>query len=186
MNPSWQSIAAVAAGGAVGATARYAVGLLAVRWHPEAAPLGTFAVNAAGCLLIGAAVTLVERSTLPPSLGLFLITGLLGGLTTFSTFAYETVLLAGPRGRFDLALLNLAANLGVGLLAAWSGRGLDHAGSPNNPAQATGGRQPPGPYRHRPRPTPPDAPREPPRRLALHRRLSEPAMPTGTAPPPGG
>ncbi len=120
--PLWQTFAAVAAGGAVGACCRYAVGLFAASRHPEAAPLGTWAVNVTGCLLIGVLASLVERSSLPPLAALFLMTGLLGSLTTFSTFAHETLLFAGLRGRFDLALLNVAANLFVGLFAAWCGR----------------------------------------------------------------
>lgn len=120
--PFWPSVLAVAAGGACGAVLRYLVGVAVVRWHPEYAPLGTFAVNAAGCLGIGVLFALVERSALPPLAGPLLITGLLGGLTTFSTFAHETVLLATARGRADLALLNAAASVLVGLGAAWSGR----------------------------------------------------------------
>ncbi|HEX6984441.1 MAG TPA: fluoride efflux transporter CrcB [Planctomycetaceae bacterium] len=122
--PLWIALLAVAAGGAVGAVCRYVVGLLVLRWHPEAGPLGTFAVNVAGCFLIGVVVPLVERSSLPPVAGLLLATGFLGALTTFSTFGHETVLLATARQRLDLALLNVAASLAAGIAAVWLGRAV--------------------------------------------------------------
>lgn len=122
--PLWACLIAVAAGGAIGAVCRYVVGLLVLRWHPEAGPLGTFAVNIAGCFLIGLMMPLVERPNLPPLAALFLITGGLGALTTFSTFGHETVLLATSRQRVDLALLNVTANLAVGIAAVWAGRSV--------------------------------------------------------------
>lgn len=67
--PLWACVIAVAAGGAVGAVCRFGVGLVMLRWHPEAGPLGTLAVNVAGCLLIGVLMPLIDRSSLPPTPG---------------------------------------------------------------------------------------------------------------------
>ena len=122
--PLWLSTLAVALGGAAGSALRYLVGLLVLRWHPDAGPLGTFFVNVVGCFLIGVLMPFVERHSLPPAAGLFLVTGLLGGFTTFSTFGHETVLLATVRGRLDLTFANITASLITGLVAVWLGRAL--------------------------------------------------------------
>ena len=116
------ALLSVAVGGACGAVCRYGVGLAVVRWRLDAAPLATLAVNVAGCLLIGMLGTVAEADRLGPHARLLLITGLLGGLTTFSTFGYETLALATTRGRFDLAAANLTAHLLAGLAAVWLGR----------------------------------------------------------------
>lgn len=122
--PLWAGVLAVAIGGATGAVLRYLVGVAIVRWHPEAGPVGTFAVNIAGCFLIGLLMPLVEGRALSSLAGLLLVTGFLGGLTTFSTFGHETVFLATARHRLDLALLNAAGSLCTGLVAVWLGRAL--------------------------------------------------------------
>lgn len=115
---------AVACGGAIGALCRYGVGALMLRWHPEAGPLGTLAVNVFGCFLIGVFAPLFERSSLPPVAALALITGFCGALTTFSTFSHEAVQLTQIRNRIDLALLYVVGSLAAGLLAVWLGRTL--------------------------------------------------------------
>jgi CrcB protein len=79
-------------GGALGTGARYLTTLLAVRWLGPDFPYGTLAVNLVGCFAIGVvhqvgAATLV----LSPNARLFLATGVMGGLTTYSAFSYETV-----------------------------------------------------------------------------------------------
>lgn len=124
--PLWAGVLAVAAGGAAGAALRYLVGVVVLRWHPEAGPVGTFLVNIGGCFLIGLLMPLAEGRSLPPLAGLLLVTGFLGGLTTFSTFGHETIFLATAR-RLDLALLNAAASLLMGLLAVYLGRVLVRA-----------------------------------------------------------
>jgi CrcB protein len=85
------SIAAVAVGASLGALLRW---VLAVRLNPlfPALPLGTLAANLLGGYFIGVLVAwLGLRPKLPPQLRLFLVTGLMGGLTTFSTFSAEVV-----------------------------------------------------------------------------------------------
>ena len=94
--------------GALGTGARYLVGLWAdARWG-SVFPYGTLIVNVIGCFLIGAVTqTAMSVATFPPNLRLVLTTGLMGGLTTYSSFAYETTKLAQDDAR-GLALLNFA------------------------------------------------------------------------------
>lgn len=116
---------AVAVGSAVGALARWQAG---VWFNPIWAgfPLGTLFVNALGGLLIGLAFAWLDRY---PSevLRLLLVTGGLGGFTTFSAFSAESLALL-ERGRFELALAHTAAHvvgalacaaLGARLMRAW-------------------------------------------------------------------
>jgi fluoride exporter len=104
------SIAAISAGASLGAVLRW---ILSVRLNPllPALPLGTLAAN-----LIGIAVGwLSQHPELPPQWRLFVVTGLLGGLTTFSTFSAEVVAhLEG--GRIPWALIVAAAHLSGSLL----------------------------------------------------------------------
>jgi fluoride exporter len=79
-------------GGSLGAVSRYGVSLLAVSLFGSRFPWGTLIVNLSGCFLIGLSFALAERSIIMnPSMRLFFVTGYLGALTTFSTFALETV-----------------------------------------------------------------------------------------------
>ena len=82
---------AVALGGAVGCAARYASTLGAARLLGTSFPYGTLFVNVAGCLLAGLVFGLVEARGVPSVVRLLVLTGFLGGFTTFSTFALETV-----------------------------------------------------------------------------------------------
>lgn len=105
----------VGIGGFLGASARYLVGLLVERVSGNAFPWGTAAVNLGGCFLIGFLLTFAaEIAPFSAELRLFLVTGILGGLTTFSTFGWETVRLFG-QGETTLALTNVAVNLVAGL-----------------------------------------------------------------------
>jgi CrcB protein len=106
-------VAAVAAGSAVGALARWAAGLwLNARW--AGFPLGTLLVNLVGGLLIGMALAWFERS--PNELArLLLVTGFLGGLTTFSAFSAESLLML-QRGHYGLAAGHTLAHV-LGALA---------------------------------------------------------------------
>jgi CrcB protein len=107
----------VGAGGALGAAARYGVSLLAARW--PGFPFATLAVNVAGCLAIG----LLSPVLTSESARLFLITGVLGGFTTFSAFGADTQALAAG-GRPGLAAVYVGLSVGAGLGAVWLGRVL--------------------------------------------------------------
>jgi CrcB protein len=91
-------ILAVAVGGAVGASARYLVDRLIERGSDSVFPWSTFVVNLSGCLLIGVlTAALVDRHHLPAWLRVGLVMGVVGGYTTFSTFAQEAVDLADAK-----------------------------------------------------------------------------------------
>ena len=118
---------AVFIGGGVGSVLRWQMALL---FNPQLKylPLGTLLVNLIGGYLIGvASIWFVERSGLPPELRLLVITGFLGGLTTFSSFSSE-VMTQMFRGQFGWALLTLLLHVGGSLtltaLGMWSGRFL--------------------------------------------------------------
>jgi fluoride exporter len=93
VNP-WAAVAAVAAGGALGSVLRFIVGTWFLQRVGPGFPWGTFAVNVSGAFAIGVVVELAQtRMGLNPYARVFLATGVLGGYTTFSAFAYETYLL---------------------------------------------------------------------------------------------
>ncbi|MCP3904356.1 MAG: fluoride efflux transporter CrcB [Planctomycetes bacterium] len=112
----------VAAGGALGTGLRYAMSGWVYRVTPMAAfPWGTLVVNVLGCLLIGLFAGLAEqRQVLGPMTRLFLLIGVLGGFTTFSTFAYETYGL-GRDQESVRALGNITLHVVLGLVGVWAG-----------------------------------------------------------------
>lgn len=113
---------AVGAGGFIGAVARYGISGLVYRYFNGAFPAGTLVVNVLGCTIIGALMALVEeRQMLSPQLRLFLTIGLLGSFTTFSTVAFETFEMLRARDML-LAILNVSANVAIGVAAVWLGR----------------------------------------------------------------
>lgn len=119
---STKTLLLVALGGAIGAVSRHLLGswLLPISTQHRF-PLGTLAVNVLGCFLIGLLAAILQRhapadQTLRP----FLITGILGGFTTFSAFGLETFELI-RRGDPATALLYVAASVVLGLLAVWGG-----------------------------------------------------------------
>jgi len=112
-------VAAVAAGGALGACARYGAALL---WPtaPGAFPWTTLLVNAAGCAVIGVfMVVITEVVTAHPLVRPFLGTGVLGGFTTFSTYAVDAQRLVGG-GHAAGAAVYLVATLAAALLSVWA------------------------------------------------------------------
>jgi CrcB protein len=114
---------AVAAGGALGAVARYVVsGWIAHAARGSSFPWGTLVVNVVGALLLGLVMgaTTTGRLIVAPELRLLVAVGVLGAFTTFSTLSYET-LEAVRVGAVGVALANLAASLVVGLAACWIG-----------------------------------------------------------------
>ena len=109
----WREMAAVSLGAVIGSLLRWAAGLwLNARW--AGFPLGTLFVNCVGGLLVGMALAWFER-TPDEMLRLLLITGLLGGFTTFSAFSVESLVLL-QRGQWLLALGHSLAHV-IGALA---------------------------------------------------------------------
>jgi CrcB protein len=120
----WLEIAAVSAGAVVGSLLRWAAGLwLNARW--AGFPLGTLFVNCVGGLAIGAVLFWLERSP-NELLRLLLVTGLLGGLTTFSSFSAESLIML-QRGELLLALGHTLAHVIGALVCAAVGFRLAHA-----------------------------------------------------------
>ncbi len=117
---------AVAAGGALGSTARFAVGQWARALAPGW-PWGTWTVNLLGSFAIGLLIAVFALRPAPEWLRLGLLSGLLGGFTTFSAFSLESVELLRSGGVVDLAgyvLATLVFGLAACALGLWIGRAL--------------------------------------------------------------
>ncbi len=109
----------VTLGAAVGAPLRYLTDRFVQRWHDTVFPLGTFAVNLAGSLLLG----LLTGLAAPPRAAALVGTGFCGALTTYSTFGYETVRLVEDGARL-FAAANVVLTVLAGLAAAAGGYAL--------------------------------------------------------------
>jgi CrcB protein len=108
-------------GGGLGSLSRYGITLLSIKLFGARFPWGTLIVNLTGCFLIGLSFALAERSTLMNStVRLFFITGFLGGLTTFSTYGYESFN-AIYLGNHWLAIGNVVFNNVAGLILVFLG-----------------------------------------------------------------
>lgn len=108
-------------GSALGGGARYLVSLGALRWLGPSFPYGTLAVNVVGSFLIGGIMRIGLTSTLiSPTARLFLTTGIMGGLTTYSTFNYETLELL-RKGSYGVGFLNLGVTVAGCLVAGMLG-----------------------------------------------------------------
>ena len=104
------AILAVGVGAAIGAWLRWWLGILLDPVFPTV-PFGTLAANLVGGYLIGLAIAYFsQHANVPPEARLFIITGFLGGLTTFSTFSAETVSLLA-RNQFSWAMVLISAHL---------------------------------------------------------------------------
>jgi CrcB protein len=111
----------IAIGGALGSVARYLLSTFVLRATGTLFPLGTFVVNVVGCLVFGAiAGAASQRVQIAPPLRLFLLTGILGGFTTFSTYAFESFTLVRD-GQFLWASINIAGQVVAGLAGLWVG-----------------------------------------------------------------
>ena len=118
------NIVFVGLGGFMGASTRYLISLYASKLFTSKIPIGTLTVNILGSLIIGIVMELtLKTSLISPHMKLFLTTGFLGGLTTFSTFSYETMELI-EKGELLLAIFNIALNLLLSLGGAILGRGI--------------------------------------------------------------
>lgn len=116
------NIVFVGLGGFIGASTRYLISLYASKLFTSKIPIGTLTVNILGSLIMGIVMELtLKTSLISPHMKLFLTTGFLGGLTTFSTFSYETMELI-EKGELLLAIFNIALNLLLSLGGAILGR----------------------------------------------------------------
>jgi len=113
----------VVAGAVIGAPLRYLTDRAIQSRHDSVFPWGTFAVNVTGCLILGLLTGAATAGAAGSHLQLLLGTGLCGALTTYSTFSYETLRLAGTGARF-YAAANVTASLVAGLGAAFAGVAL--------------------------------------------------------------
>jgi CrcB protein len=114
----------VALGGAVGSVARYALSTFVLRVTGTLFPLGTFVVNAVGCLCFGAVVGAAEqRVTLSPDARALILVGILGGFTTFSSYVFESAGLIRD-GQIASAIVNVAGQVVAGLAAFWIGAAI--------------------------------------------------------------
>jgi len=107
-------------GGMIGAPARYLADRAVQARYDSVFPWGTFAVNMIGSLILGFLLGAQRHLGLPSSAVLLLGTGFCGGLTTFSTFSYETLRLLED-GAVGEAGVNVIGSLVIGVLAAWLG-----------------------------------------------------------------
>jgi CrcB protein len=109
----------IAVGGACGAVGRYILSGLVHRFVTPFFPWGTFVVNVAGCAVFGLLFGAMEaRQVTSPAVRAFVFIGLLGGFTTFSSFAFETMELV-RKGEMPAALGNVGGQVVLGLLAFW-------------------------------------------------------------------
>jgi CrcB protein len=105
-------------GGAAGSLLRYAAGLFVLDHFAGKFPLGTFLINVTGSFCIGVAMSALGAGWRP-----LVVTGVLGGFTTFSAFEWETFSL-GQDGYPGLALLYAAGSVICGFAACWAGAQL--------------------------------------------------------------
>jgi CrcB protein len=121
MNSSLKAVLIVFAGSGLGGVARYGVQVWILKLYPHIFPIGTLLVNILGCFLIGIFYTLSQKSSiLSPEWRIALTTGFCGGFTTFSTFAYENVLLF-KAGNFASVALYIAGSIILSIAAVFAG-----------------------------------------------------------------
>jgi len=116
----------VAIGSALGGVARYACSGLIARLIGETFPWGTLGVNVLGSLLIGVIATLTGtdgRMLVPPEARQFMMAGVLGGFTTFSSFSLQTLALAQD-GEWFLVGANIIGSVALCLIGVWAGHAI--------------------------------------------------------------
>lgn len=106
----------VGLGGFLGASLRYLISIFAAKNLGGNFPYGTLIANILGALLIGFIMEFsMDSALISPNMKLFLTTGIMGGLTTFSTFSYETISMLS-NGHMILGIENVILNLGCSLI----------------------------------------------------------------------
>ncbi|MCL1151792.1 fluoride efflux transporter CrcB [Shewanella ulleungensis] len=113
----------VALGGSIGAVLRYLLSIFMIQLFGSSFPFGTLIVNILGSFLMGVVYALGQLSHVSPELKALVGVGLLGALTTFSTFSNETLLLM-QEGLWHKAILNVLLNVTLCLLMVYIGQQL--------------------------------------------------------------
>lgn len=113
----------VALGGAIGATLRYLLSAAIGRYVESVFPAGTLGVNLLGCFAVGLLWEPLAQTALSPHVRTFLLIGVLGAFTTFSTYGIESVNLI-REGELRLALLNLFLSNVLGIAFVLLGLGM--------------------------------------------------------------
>lgn len=112
----------VGCGGFIGASLRYLISLWAAKGIGAGFPFGTLIANILGAIIIGFVVEMSMRtSVISPTTKLFITTGMMGGLTTFSTFSLETITILS-HGNIGLGSLNIGLNLILSLIGVVVGQ----------------------------------------------------------------
>ncbi len=121
------NILLAAFGGAIGSVLRYLVGVFSVRWFGPSFPWGTLAVNVLGSFIIGLMVEMIARRfSASMELRVFIVTGILGGFTTWSSFSLDTMVLF-ERGAIAAAAAYVIGSLVVSFAAVFAGLALGRA-----------------------------------------------------------
>jgi len=116
-----KNLIVIGAGGAIGAVGRHLLGALVVRHVNWGFPMSTFLVNLSGCFFIGILYGIATRyAWLTMEWRLFLITGICGGYTTFSSFSFESISLV-RQGNYSYFFLYVIGSVILGLLATVAG-----------------------------------------------------------------
>lgn len=114
----------IAIGGAIGSVARYLLSMFVLRATGTLFPLGTLVVNAIGCFAFGLIAGAAEqRVALPPQARAFIFVGILGGFTTFSSYAFESVALIRG-GEVLWASINIAGQVVIGIAGVAAGMAM--------------------------------------------------------------
>ncbi len=113
----------VALGGSIGAVLRYLISILMLQVFGSGFPFGTLIVNILGSFLMGVVYALGQVSEVSPEIKAFIGVGMLGALTTFSTFSNESLLLM-QEGYLVKAILNVVVNVGVCIFVVYLGQQL--------------------------------------------------------------
>lgn len=123
-------ISLVACGGAIGASLRFLVGRFCeVTWETAKFPFATLFVNLLGCLLIGLIAGMTLRNDTSPLLRIFIVTGILGGFTTFSAFGLETIALIRG-GHIAASLLYVTVSVVGGCAGTFVGLAMTEPPTP--------------------------------------------------------
>ncbi|MGL4571077.1 MAG: fluoride efflux transporter CrcB [Clostridium sp.] len=119
-----QLVAIVGCGGFIGAALRYLISVNAAKIFGADFPYGTLIANVLGAIIIGFVMKIsLDTAIVSPNTKLFLTTGMMGGLTTFSTFSYETITMLNS-GEYILGAFNLGLNVVLSFVGVIIGMAL--------------------------------------------------------------